>query len=213
MSNNTNMFSKVLESLKAVATVPVEVDGVETKNKITLSRLRMEEILRAYERVYVLVNKCWSNLPDAPCDEKTYLFVWIMACDGYCINYRTISWEGASPNTFVHVWSIMDRIRMTLENSDLAWVVGTRNCPEFCRFTDMSGAVDQYLYQREPMVPDQIAKMEMDVFKPGFVNERVEFCSYYDFCMDTLVDSGPKKVDISEMAMMNDEIARMNSNN
>lgn len=211
-SKNTNLISTIIESLRRVATVPVEMDGVEDRDKITISRLKLEQIMSSYQYLYVLVNKCWSNLPDPPCDEMTYLFVWIIASDGYCVNHRTISWTSSTPNTFVHVWSIVDRIRMSLESTDLSWVLGTRNCPDYCRHMDMPGALDQYLYRPETVLPSQIADIDRDVFSPVHVDERAEFCSFFDFCTDALVDSGPRTIDVSEMAMNNDEISRTGSN-
>jgi hypothetical protein len=205
---NTSLIPKIIESLRRVAMVPVEMDGMVDKDKITMSRLKLEQIMSSYEVIYGLVSKCWSNLPDPPCDEKTYLFVWIIASDDYCINHRSISWDGASANTFVHVWSIMDRIRMSLERTDMSWAVGSRNCSDFCRAVNMPGALDVYLYRPEPMTPSQILDLDKDIFEPTFVDYKAEFCSYYDFCMDTILDTGTKTVNVSEMALMNEEISR-----
>ncbi|KAF5539565.1 hypothetical protein FNAPI_10789 [Fusarium napiforme] len=180
--NNTSLIPHVIESLRAVAMVPLEMDGVADKNKITMSRLRLEQIMGSYDIIYGLVNKCWSNLPDPPCDEKT-----------------SISWDGATPNTFVHVWSIME-----LERTDLSWAVGSRNCSDYCRAMNMQGALDMYLYRPESMTPSQITDIERDIFKPTLVNKKTNFCSHYDFCMSMLVDTGPKVLNVSEM----EEIAR-----
>ncbi|KAI6986055.1 hypothetical protein KC359_g8913 [Hortaea werneckii] len=153
-----------------------------TGNTISISRVKLNTMIKSYHILYELVHKCWSNFPEPPCSEKTYVFVWALASDDYCFNHGTISWERSTPNTFVHLWSIIDRIKLSLEREGLSWIVNGRNCAEYCRSTGMSGPLDAHMYTRETVPPIEITKMDEDFFPMIYSDEKGDHCSYHDFC-------------------------------
>lgn len=206
--NNTSLNAKIIKSLREVAVVDVEEGGAEDRSKITFSRLKLEEITRSYDAFYKLVNKCWSSLPEPPCKEKTYLFVWVIMCDDYCINHNTISWDNANAKTYIHVWSIIDRIRMSLDNTEFSRLIGSRSCPQFCRYVNASGALDMHIYRPEMITPSQITGIQNDMFPPTYNDNRQEFCSYYDFCMSTTIPTTRNMLNVSEISLRNQEIIR-----
>jgi hypothetical protein len=207
---STNLFTDVVESLRRCATVRVVVDGKpnEFENVISISRIKLNDLINAYPLIYELANKCWSNFPDPPCDERTYVFMWALACDNYCFNHGTISWERSTPNTFVHMWSIIDRMRLVLVRHGLGWVMVGRNCADFCRSTGMVGPLDANMYVPELVVPSEIVKIDDDFVPLTFKNEISEFCSYHDF-KASVRTAGPERViSVSDIAMANEESIR-----
>lgn len=205
-----DLFEDIVACLNKVSNVPVELDTVMDaySKKIVLSRMKLNEIVSSYNIIYALVHKCWSSLPDPPCDEKTYIFVWMFAAENYCVNHNTISWEGANPNTFVHLWSIVDRIRVALEGGRLNWVVGSRNCADYTKTTGMTGPLDQYMYSSEYVTPAEILAMDTDLIMPTYRDEKKEFCSYYDFCMDSYLRKPEVVITTSDIAAANYEVMR-----
>lgn len=210
MNESTNMFVDVIQSLRSCATVSVNVDAKPSAstNGISISRMKMNQMINAYSMMYKIVHQCWSNLPDPPCNEKTFVFMWVIASDDYNVNHGTIAWEGSNPNTFVHLWSIVDRIRIPLENANMAWVVGTRNCADYCKTTGMNGPLDTHMYPHENVTPQQITLMSKDVNAMRYVNVSTEFCSFYDFNMSTITIPVKKVITASEMEEANSTIAR-----
>lgn len=185
-TSNFDLFSDVLESLKKCATVPVVVDGNPNsmERRISISRIKLGQMVKSYPVMFELANKCWSNFPEPPCSERTYVFMWAIACSDYSFNHGTISWERSTPNTFVHLWSIVDRMKLRLSN--LNWIIGTRNCADYCRSTGMTGPLDASMYARENTTPHEILKIDSDFVPLTFKDEVGEFCSYDDFCSSVM---------------------------
>lgn len=193
--------STIIAELKQVATVDVKI-GEETSldpSIITIDEMKMNEVMAGYNYLNTLVHKAWSNLPTPPVKEKTHVFVWFIASRGYCINHSTIRWPGSSPNTFVHLWSIMDRIKYSLTGMDSSWLIGSRDCIQYCSTTGMNWPMDSHMYTREHDVPDQIKMMETrpEIFRYDPTTR--EYSSFYDFQMSTRV---PKKMPIVNVSMM-----------
>lgn len=202
-----DIFSDSIKVLKNCATVPVVVDGNPNmmKTTIPISRVKMNTMINSYGIMYTLVNKCWSNFPEPPCDERTYVFMWAIASEGYSVNHNTIRWEGSTPNTFVHLWSIVDRIRPALESHALAWIVDSRNCVSYCRTTGMTGPLDVHMCPPETVTPIEITKMDEDTVPFVHDDTRAEFCSFYDFTMSTLVPEIQTTISASQIDAQNDE--------
>ena len=197
----SNSFPSVIEKLKENANVRVVVDANPSMymNVMSVSRLKLTTILNTYAPLYELVNKCWSNLPNPPHDDRMYVFMWVMACENYSVNHSTIKWEGATPNTFVHLWSIMDRMKHSLERLNLSWVVGPRNCADYCRRMGMTGPLDSLMYVPELVVPVEITKMEEDFIPISFESESRSFCSFYEFNKSVKVDDHGVALTVSDM--------------
>ena len=205
-----SIFVDVIEKLRSVATVDVEMDARPNamRKMISISRVKMNEMVKSYALMYRLAHQCWSNLPDSPCDEKTYVFMWMIAADDYGVNHGTIAWEGSNPNTFVHLWSIVDRMRVSLENARVSWVVGTRNCASYCTTTGMSGPLDAHMYPPEYTTADQITSIDESVTEMSYTDTIEEFCSFYDFISSTLTIPAVTVVTTSDMERINDEFRR-----
>ena len=203
--SNSNLFESIIESLIATAVVPVVVDGTLTTNTatISISRMKIMQILSAYPFVYKLVNKCWSNFPEPPCCERVYVFVWAMACDNYCLNHSTIAWEKSTPNTFVHMWSVIDRMKYSFERQGIGWIVGTRSCADFCRSMMMSGPLDAIMYEPEFITPPEITKLEEDFVPITLKQESGSFSSFYDFTMAVRMNTDDVAVSVSDVEAMN----------
>ncbi len=203
-----DIFSDSITALRSCASVNVVIDGNPSlvRNVISVSRVKMSTMISSYRTLYTLVNKCWSNLPEPPCSERTYVFMWMIASEGYAVNHNTIKWEGSSPNTFVHLWSIVDRMRPTLEGSGLSWIVDSRNCANYCGTTGMTGPLDVHMYPPEFVTPIEIIKMDEDTTPFTHENKRAEFCSFYDFTMSVMVPEVETVISASHIAALNDEI-------
>lgn len=201
-------FSDLIKTLNACSNVPVVVDGnpSSTSNIISVSRVKANTMINSYRTIYTLVNKCWSNFPEPPCDEKTYVFMWVIASEGYSVNHDTIKWEGSNPNTFVHLWSIVDRIRPSLEQSGMSWIVDSRNCAHYCGSTGMTGPLDAHMYPPELVTPIEIDKMDEDATPLTHQDRRSEFCSFYDFTMSALVPEVETVISASQMSAANEEV-------
>ncbi len=182
--NTTSLSKDIVNQLTKVCKTKVTLDEiVDDKNKIiSVSRTKLSEIIKRYAKIYELVNKCWSNLPPPPCTEGTYVFIWMMISDNYGVNHTTIEWSGSTPNTFVHLWSIMDRIKLSLEETGLYWIVGDRSCTGYYRETGLTGPLDQMMYIPETEPLPCIDDMDDELFRPSYTDDPQEFCSFLDFC-------------------------------
>lgn len=199
----TDLGSIIIKELKAVATVEVVVtDSANTdRSVITIDSMKLIEIMAGYDYLRTIVSRTWSNLPSPPVKEKTHVFVWLIASRDYCINHSTIKWPGASPNTFVHLWSIMDRIKSSLVGVDSSWLIGSRDCVQYCSTTGMNRPMDTYMYTKEDVVPRQIAMMEMnpEIFTHDPTSK--EFDSFYDFQMSTYTPKKRPVINISHIGL------------
>lgn len=76
------LLTRVVESLKRFSIVPVKIDCMEGRMKVTLSRPKLEQVIRSYGKIYDHAHKCRWNRPMPPCDETAYAFAWKIAPDG-----------------------------------------------------------------------------------------------------------------------------------
>ncbi|KAI1751762.1 hypothetical protein F4782DRAFT_531271 [Xylaria castorea] len=76
-------------TIPRIARDPVFIDmlakGLST-NVININRAKSLDLVEASEFVHTCVHGAWSNLPDPPTNEKTLLFMWMVAAEGYCLN-------------------------------------------------------------------------------------------------------------------------------
>ena len=122
-----------------------------------------------------------------------------MISDNYDVNHNTITWEGSTANTFVHLWSIMDRIRHVLEETGLYWIVGERSCTGYYTQTGLTGPMDEKMYIPEVESLPYIDDMDDDLFRPTFTEEPEEFCSFLDFCTTVKKDMDFEDCKLDEM--------------
>lgn len=202
---NKDMFSTLIDSLKEHSHCDVVVDappGIH-RNVISVSRLKMNTLISWYGLLSQLSHKYWSNLPDPPSGEKTYIFLWTIACDEYCVNNTTMSWEGSTINTFIHLWSVVDRMRYSFEREGLGWLISTRNCADYCKSMSIPGPLDAHLYRPELVFPVDLDEIDNDIFPMVFTNHCESFESFYDFTMSVSVSRGPVPISVSEIEANN----------
>lgn len=192
---STDLRSIIIRELKEIASVDVLVTESTNVDQsvIVIDSMKMNEIMAGYDYLRTLVHRTWSNLPSPPVKEKTHVFVWLIASRDYCINHSTIRWAGSSPNTFVHLWSIMDRIKSSLTSVDSSWLIGSRDCVQYCSTTGMNWPMDSHMYVKQQVIPEQIMRMEKkpEIFKHDPTTK--EFSSSYDFQMSAYT---PKKMPV-----------------
>jgi hypothetical protein len=78
--------------------------------------------------------------------------------------------------------------------------VGLRDCVEYCRTTGINRPIDQYIYERERITPDQIESMELNPEVFTFEQVGMDFDSFYNFNMSTYT---PKQKDVFNVSMLN----------
>lgn len=204
-----DMGTAILKELRSIAIIPVVIDVKVNANQqaIVISSTRLNEMMRYYAQLCLVVRKCWSNLPPAPVNECSHMIMWMIASENYGVNHSTIKWDGANLNTFVHLWSIMDRIKPTLSSMDLGWLMGSRSCVEYCLKSGAEGPMDSYMYtsMREP--PRQIANMLAS--RESFTYQPVgrEFDSFYDMNRSMRVPKPMVMLNISRMILERDASA------
>lgn len=201
----SDMFTTLIESLKEHSHCDVVVDGAPGagRNVITVNRLRMNSLISSYDLVSQLSHKYWSNLPDPPSGEKTYIFMWTIASEGYCVNNTTMSWDGSTINTFIHLWSVVDRMRYSFEREGLGWLISTRNCADYCKSMSIAGPLDAHLYRPEMVFPINIDELENDIFPLVFEDHHESFESFYDFTRSVSTTSRPVPTSVSEIESAN----------
>lgn len=203
-----SLFDDVMQQLRSCSAVPVVMDAAPNmiRNKISISRVKMTYMVQSYDILFTLVNKCWSNLPEPPCSEKTHLFMWVIAADYYSLDHSTINWEGSGPNTFAHLWSIIDRMGISLERAKLNWILDTRTCKGYCASTGMTGPLDRHMYPPEYVTPTEIERIDEEIIPLVHEDSRVEFCSFYNFSMYAMIPEAESMVNVSDMIADNEKL-------
>ena len=171
-----------IASLRAASKVTVFV-GERTGSygdSILISEVKMNMIARAYENIYAFTHKAWRNIPDAPGCEPPYVIMWMLACEDYEVNHNTIAWQGAGPNTFVHIWSMIERLRNTLVEAGAEWVMGSRDSVGYCEATNTIGSTDAHIYMSEQLVLPQVASMARTMKGSVRTTANREFVSFFD---------------------------------
>ncbi|RYP37702.1 hypothetical protein DL767_002813 [Monosporascus sp. MG133] len=107
--------------------------------------------------------------------------------------------ESANSNAFVHIWSIVDRIRSVFELVNISWIIGEKNCVGSSEAIGISEAMDTHMYSRDIPPPKPI----LDVIKGSglLIREDIceEFSSFYDIHVSVMV---PKKEVVNIAAMI-----------
>lgn len=124
--------------------------------------------------------------------------MWLICSEAYSVDHNMTLWEGATINTFVHLWSIIDRTRTALEGMGVLWIVEGRTFVGYCADMGAPEPLDTYMYQPESRTPVHIQRLEQDLFEPIFENTKAEVYSYYDFCMSTTMNSTAKPLSIED---------------
>jgi hypothetical protein len=201
MSMNRN----IIESLRSIAKVPVYLGEREAMSgqSILISQVKMSEVVAMYKGLYEFTHKAWRNLPPPPDCEAVFVIIWMLTSENYDINHFTIEWKGSTANTFVHLWSIIERLKTILQPMDLTWLVAARDPLGYSKTMKMTGAADKYLYPIDPIVPPHI-----DVFvnnMPKMKTEVLEnsYSSNFNFMMSLTKRTKKKVMDVNTMAMMN----------
>lgn len=149
--------------------------------------------------------------PPPPCSELTYVFIWMMVSDDYDFNHNTINWEGSNPNTFVHLWSIMDRLKQSLEDMGLHWIVGERSYTGYYMDTGLTGPMDEKMYIPEVEPLPYIDEMDDEIFSLTYTEQTEEFCSYLDFytSVKNTITSSECTLDDAYLAIQMRELERI----
>jgi hypothetical protein len=201
-----DMGTALLKELRAIAIIPVIMDVRVNANEqaIVVSSTRLNEMMRYYRGLCMVVRKCWSNLPPAPVSECSHVVMWMIACENYGVNHSTIRWDGANLNTFVHLWSIMDRIKPTLSSMDLGWLMGSRSCVEYCLKSGAEGPMDSYMYSKERVPPEQLTNMLANREALRYKHLGKQFDSFYDMMRSTRVPKPVITLNLSRMILDRD---------
>lgn len=101
------LSTTVIASLKSISNVPVYIGQREgdDEQSIVISAIKLNELVDMYEDLYQFVHETWRNLPLPPDCERTFVIMWLISAEDYCLNHFSIKWEKATSNTFVHLWS------------------------------------------------------------------------------------------------------------
>jgi hypothetical protein len=174
--------STAVSFLRTNAKVPVSVgERAQTSgDSILISELKMSMIASIYEKIYSFTHKAWRNVPTAPGCDPPYVIMWMLACEGYEVNHNTITWPGAGPNTFVHIWSMLERLRSVLAKAGLEWIMGPRDAVGYCEAMNITGPTDTHIYSRERAILPQVAAMASTMKTSTSTNVSRDFVSFFD---------------------------------
>ena len=178
----SNTVGSMISSLRAAAKVPVFV-GERTQSgadSILISELRANVVAGLYAKFYAFTHKAWRNIPDAPRCEPPYVIMWMLVCEDYDVNHNTIDWPGAGPNTFVHVWSMIERLRTTLTDAGAEWIMGPRDAVGYCMCMNISGPTDAHIYAGERIILPQVAAMSRNMKGCRRTDVNRDFVSFFD---------------------------------
>jgi hypothetical protein len=178
----SNTVGCMISSLRTAAKVPVFV-GERTQpntDSILISELRANVIAGVYAKLYAFTHKAWRNIPDAPGCEPPYVIMWMLACEDYDVNHNTIEWPGAGPNTFVHIWSMIERLRTTFTEAGVEWVMGPRDAVGYCTSMNITGPTDTHIYAGERILLPQVAAMSRGMKACRRTDVTRDFVSFFD---------------------------------
>ncbi|RYP33001.1 hypothetical protein DL768_011112 [Monosporascus sp. mg162] len=84
-------FTDIIKELRSIAKVPVYVDMKDRlmegadMDSILIDRVRMLDLIEAYEFMRTSVYRAWSDLPEPPVSDKTHVFTWMLSAESYRI--------------------------------------------------------------------------------------------------------------------------------
>jgi hypothetical protein len=196
-----SLATEMIRCLKAVANVPVYTDSKPNvyEDAIMISTTKLADIVSLYGKFFQFTSTAWSNLPDPPECEKAFVIAWMIASESYDVNHFSIKWSGSNPNTFVHLWAIINRLRTVFDTNTANWFINSRDPVGYCNAMNMTGPADQHIYVRETIMPHHIKVLEED--ERLVVTEEVisENASYVAFRMGLMVSNKRRILDISEL--------------
>ncbi|KAK4897239.1 hypothetical protein LTR49_028029 [Elasticomyces elasticus] len=177
------------------------------RDSILISSVKLGELVGIYQDLYAFTHSAWRNLPNPPDCELVFLLMWMISAENYDVNHFTIKWQEATSNTFMHLWSIIDRLRTVPESNNADWLVGPRNPLGYSASMNMPGAADEYLYPSESTVPPyvEIFNANMNRMQPMIM--RRDYNSNFSFTMSLTLRKPRRMIDPDEMAMRNYEMA------
>jgi hypothetical protein len=204
-----SITNNIVASLKKISNVPV-YDGQReamSGDSILLSSVKMNELVGMYEDLYAFTHSAWRNLPPPPDCERVFVLIWMISAENYDINHLSIAWPDATSSTFVHLWSIIDRLRTVLESNSADWLVGPRNPVGYSVSMGMPGAADEYLFPSESIIPPhvEVFSTNMTKMKPKTITR--DYDSHFMFIMSLTMKRPRRVIDPNEMAMKNYEKA------
>lgn len=203
-----SLTNTIIAALEEVALVPVYVGERQRfgEDSILISSIKLDELVGIYTDLYEFSHKAWRNLPNPPECEKTFVFMWMIASDSYDVNHFTIKWQDATPNTFVHLWSIIDRVRSILEPGNTVWLLASRD----------RGLLHVHEHERRrghvPVPEGVILPPHIQIFSSSMSRMRCthlsqDYSSSYDFIQSLRLPKAKIEININRMAMNNNEIA------
>jgi len=209
-----SLTNTIIAALKRIALVPVYVGERQNvgEDSILISSIKLGELTQMYSDLYQFSHKAWRNLPTPPECESTFVFMWMIASDSYDVNHFTIRWQDATPNTFVHLWSIIDRLRTMLEPANTAWLLNSRDPVGYSTSMNMTGAADTYLYPKESIVPPHVEIFSSNMSRMKCTQLNKDYASSYDFMQSLRLPKTTFQIDIDKMSMRNNEIAHSKRN-
>lgn len=84
--------------------------------------------------------------PDPPGNNRTCLFIWKSASEGYWMNHKAISWVGSTGISFIHAGSIMHSSKVVVDSTELYWVMGARACMGHYFVIDLTGLMGEKMF-------------------------------------------------------------------
>lgn len=146
----------------------------------------MSEGVAIYGTIHAFVHTVWKNLNGSPDYKRAFVVMWMIASDGYDINHHSVSWRDMRPNTFVHIWSTMDRLRTVIDPVTASWLLGTRGPVEYAETMGMPGPADVYLYPKETTTIPHIEVFSANNSRCTSTDLGTEYASLFDFRMSMM---------------------------
>ena len=206
-----SISNSVITSLKEFASVPVYVGERQNigEDSILISPVKMDELVNMYNDLYAFTYTTWRNLPNPPDCEPTFVLMWMISAENYDVNHFSVSWQGTASNTFVHMWSIIDRLRTTIDTTSSSWLLGSRSPVGYTESMNMAGAADVYLYTKDTIVAPHIDVLCESMSKVTRTELTREYASYFDFKRSMTLSRPKTIIDVGKMAARNARIASL----
>jgi len=136
-----------------------------------------------FETMRPFVMQAWRNLPPIGTHTPMFMISLMMASEGYDVNHNTIRWEGATPNTFAYVWTVIERMRQLFVETGNELLIQGRDSVGYCAAMNMREPPDAYIYVQMSGVPPQAAAAIRVVSETRGQSMNRDFVSFCDFVM------------------------------
>ncbi|OAP53935.1 hypothetical protein AYL99_11815 [Fonsecaea erecta] len=205
-----SLSNNIIAALKRLATVPVYVGERQTidTDSILISPGKLDDLVGVYESLYAFTHTIWRNLPDPPDCERVYVIMWMISAENYDVNHFSVPWQNTSPNTYMHLWSAIDRFRTMIDTSSAFWLIGSRGPVGYAEFMNLPGAADTHLYPREEVMPPHIGVLSSNMQRCVVTELHTDYPSSYDFKRSMMVRKNAPVIDVSSMHARNIRIMR-----